>query len=81
MQTKVALAITCCILMCAFVYAAAEQKGAQRLISGLVPLSQAKAPKANYDLNVEVTSDGSVRVIPPMTTNGPAATATSPSAQ
>jgi len=62
------------------VYAAAEQKGAQRLISGLVPASQAKAPKPNYDLNVEVTSDGSVRVIPPMT-NGPAATATSPSAQ
>jgi DNA repair exonuclease SbcCD ATPase subunit len=62
------------------VYAAAEQKGAQRLISGLVAPSQAKAPKPNYDLNVEVTSDGSVRVIPPMT-NGPAATATSPSAQ
>jgi predicted nuclease with TOPRIM domain len=62
------------------VYAAAEQKGAQRLISGLVAPSQAKAPKANYDLNVEVTSDGSVRVIPPLT-NGPAATATSPSAQ
>jgi hypothetical protein len=62
------------------VYAAAEQKGAQRLITGLVPPSQAKAPKPNYDLNVEVTSDGSVRVIPPLT-NGPAATATSPSAQ
>ena len=63
------------------IYAAAEQKGAQRLISGLVAPSQARAPKPNYDLNVEVTSDGSVRVIPPMTTNGPAATATSPSAQ
>ena len=62
------------------VYAAAEQKGAQRLITGLVAPSQAKAPKPNYDLNVEVTSDGSVRVIPPLT-NGPAATATSPSAQ
>jgi|GraSoiStandDraft_16_1057320.scaffolds.fasta_scaffold1165037_1 chromosome segregation ATPase len=62
------------------IYAAAEQKGAQRLITGLVPASQAKAPKPNYDLNVEVTSDGSVRVIPPLT-NGPAATATSPSAQ
>jgi DNA repair exonuclease SbcCD ATPase subunit len=60
------------------VYAAAEQKGAQRLITGLVAPSQAKAPKPNYDLNVEVTSDGSVRVIPPLT-NGPAATATSPS--
>jgi chromosome segregation ATPase len=62
------------------VYAAAEQKGAQRLIQGLVPPSQARAPKPNYDLNVEVTSDGSVRVIPPLT-NSPAGTATSPSAQ
>jgi chromosome segregation ATPase len=62
------------------VYAAAEQKGAQRLMTGLVAPSQARAPKPNYDLNVEVTTDGSVRVIPPLT-NGPAATATSPSAQ
>jgi uncharacterized protein (DUF3084 family) len=62
------------------VYAAAEQKGAQRLIQGLVAPSQARAPKPNYDLNVEVTSDGSVRVIPPLT-NSPAGTATSPSAQ
>ena len=62
------------------VYAAAEQKGAQRLITGLVAPSQAKAPKANYDLNVEVTSDGSVRVIPPLT-NSPAGSATSPPAQ
>jgi chromosome segregation ATPase len=62
------------------VYAAAEQKGAQRLMTGLVAPSQAKAPKPNYDLNVEVTSDGSVRVIPPLT-NGPAASATSPPAQ
>jgi len=62
------------------VYAAAEQKGAQRLIQGLIAPSQARAPKANYDLNVEVTSDGSVRVIPPMT-NSPPANATSPPAQ
>src|SRR5439155_1470785 len=45
-----------------------------------IDATQAKAPKPNYDVNVEVTSDGSVRVIPPLT-NGPAATATSPSAQ
>jgi len=63
------------------IYAAAEQKGAQRLITGLVAPSQAKAAKANYDLNVEVTSDGSVRVIPPLTTNSPAGTATSPPTQ
>jgi chromosome segregation ATPase len=62
------------------VYAAAEQKGAQRLMTGLVAPSQARVPKPNYDLNVEVTTDGSVRVIPPLT-NGPAATATSPSVQ
>jgi hypothetical protein len=62
------------------IYAAAEQKGAQRLIQGLVAPSQARASKPNYDLNVEVTSDGSVRVIPPLT-NSPAGTATSPSAQ
>jgi len=62
------------------VYAAAEQKGAQRLMTGLVAPSQARAQKPNYDLNVEVTSDGSVRVIPPLT-NSPAGSATSPSAQ
>jgi DNA repair exonuclease SbcCD ATPase subunit len=62
------------------IYAAAEQKGAQRLMTGLVAPSQARAAKPNYDLNVEVTSDGSVRVIPPLT-NSPAGTATSPSAQ
>jgi len=62
------------------IYAAAEQKGAQRLITGLVAPSQAKAAKPNYDLNVEVTSDGSVRVIPPLT-NSPAGTATSPPTQ
>jgi uncharacterized protein (DUF3084 family) len=49
-----------------------EQKGAQRLMTGLNPATaQAKAARPNYDLNVEVTSDGSVRVIPPIT-NSPA---------
>jgi chromosome segregation ATPase len=62
------------------IYAAAEQKGAQRLMTGLVPVTQTRASKPNYDLNVEVTTDGSVRVIPPLT-NSPAGTATSPSAQ
>jgi chromosome segregation ATPase len=52
-------------------FAAAEEKGAQRLMQGLNPASQqARAPKPNYDLNVEVTADGSVRVIPPGSTNG-----------
>ncbi len=60
------------------VYAAAEQKGAQRLMTGLVAPSQARAPKPNYDLNVEVTSDGSVRVIPPLTNSTAGATSPSP---
>jgi chromosome segregation ATPase len=54
-------------------FASSEQKGAQKLMQGLTPAqSQAKAAKPNYDLNVEVTADGSVRVIPPAT-NTPAA--------
>ncbi len=48
-------------------FASADQKGAQKLMQGVAaqPL-QAKAPKPAYDLNVEVSSDGSVKVIPPM---------------
>lgn len=47
-----------------------EQKGAQQLMHNLAaPLSKSKT---NYNLNVEVTSDGSVKVIPPLTgTNAP----------
>jgi hypothetical protein len=59
-------------------FASSDQKGAQKLMQGLTPAAtaQAKLAKPNYDLNVEVTSDGSVRVIPPLT-NGPAATPSS----
>jgi chromosome segregation ATPase len=47
--------------------ASADQKGAQQLMKGLnVPQTQAKAQKPTYDLNVEVHSDGSVKVIPPL---------------
>jgi chromosome segregation ATPase len=53
-------------------FASTEQKGAQKLMQGTAAMS-GKAPKPSYDLNVEVTSDGSVRVIPPLT-NRPAAT-------
>lgn len=56
------------------VFARAEQKGAQQLMTGMTPATspQAKAtPKPGYDLNVEVNSDGSVKVIPPLT-NAPA---------
>jgi chromosome segregation ATPase len=59
-------------------FAREEQKGAQKLMQGLsAPQTQAKAPKPSYDLNVEVTADGSVKVIPALT-NSPAA---SPPAQ
>lgn len=51
-------------------FASGEQKGAQKLMQGLsVPKGK---PKPSYDLNVEVTADGSVRVIPPETNGAPA---------
>jgi hypothetical protein len=53
-------------------FASNDQKGAQKLMQGTAP-SSAKAPKRSYDLNVEVSADGSVKVIPPLT-NRPAAT-------
>ncbi len=56
-------------------FASGEQKGAQKLAEGIKPLRLlAMTPKPNYDLNVEVTSDGGVRVIPPPNTNGATAT-------
>jgi chromosome segregation ATPase len=54
-------------------FASSEQKGAQKLMQGIsAPQMQAKASKIPYDLNVEVSADGSVKVIPP----GPASGAT-----
>lgn len=54
-------------------FAADEQKGAQKLMN-LRNNSQPAATNTNaYDLNVEVNSDGSVKVIAPLT-NAPAAT-------
>jgi chromosome segregation ATPase len=50
-------------------FAADEQKGAQKLLQK-GPLASA-ANTNRYDLNVEVNADGSVRVIPPAT-NAPA---------
>ncbi len=56
-------------------FASSDQKGAQKLMQGFgTPQLQAKAAKPTYDLNVEITSDGSVRVIPPLAgTNSPPA--------
>ena len=46
-----------------------EQKGAQQLMQGFKTVSSKPAARPNYDLNVEVSADGSVRVIPPATNN------------
>ncbi len=47
-------------------FASGEQKGAQKLVEGINPLRLlSRAPKPNYDLNVEVGSDGTVKVVPP----------------
>ena len=59
------------------IFANNDQKGAQKLMLGAAaPQRQVQAPKPTYDLNVEVSSDGSVKVIPPLSpgaTNSPAA--------
>lgn len=60
------------------IFARAEEKGGQILMQkGPPPTVTASAapekPKPNYDLNVEVNADGTVRVIPPGT-NSPATT-------
>jgi chromosome segregation ATPase len=53
-------------------FASSDQKGAQKLMQGLpAPQSQTRTNKPSYDLNVEVRSDGSVKIIPPAT-NAPA---------
>jgi chromosome segregation ATPase len=53
------------------VYAQQDQKGAQRLMQNSLSANTKAASTNNYDLNVEVKSDGSVQVIPPIT-NAPA---------
>jgi len=50
------------------VFANSDQKGAQKLMQN-VGASGPKSPRPNYDLNVEVSADGSVRVVPPATNN------------
>jgi chromosome segregation ATPase len=48
-------------------FASTEQKGAQKLMTGLKEPAAPPKPAPQYDLNVEVNSDGSVRVLPPGT--------------
>jgi len=52
-------------------FATSDQKGAAQLLQGANAPSKQPKPPLHYDLNVEVNSDGSVRVIPPPT-NAPA---------
>jgi len=47
-------------------FASTDQRGAQKLMQA-TPMVQVKASKPTYDLNVEVSADGSVKVIPPLT--------------
>ena len=54
------------------VYANTELKGAQRLMQGAAAL-RPPTPATNYNLNVELTSEGGARIIPPAT-NSPAKT-------
>jgi chromosome segregation ATPase len=47
-------------------FASEEQKGAQKLMQGAsAPQYQTKSSKPAYDLNVEISADGSVKVVPP----------------
>jgi chromosome segregation ATPase len=49
-------------------FAAQDEKGAQKLMQG-ANAGPKPPPSTNYDLNVEVKSDGSVQVIAPITNN------------
>jgi len=54
-----------------------DQRGATKLMKGISGNSRTPAaPKPNYDLNVEVGSDGNVRIVQP--TNAPAAGTNAP---
>jgi chromosome segregation ATPase len=52
-------------------FASTDEKGAQKLLTGLKEPAAATKPAGNYDLNVEVSSDGKVRVIPSGTNSPP----------
>lgn len=58
------------------IFARADQKGAEQLMTKSSPATNAVASTTthktgNYDLNVEVNADGTVRVIPPGTNSAP----------
>jgi septal ring factor EnvC (AmiA/AmiB activator) len=53
-----------------------DERGAQKLMQGPAASQAKPAPRPKYDLNVEVSADGSVKVIPPLT--NPAAATNAP---
>jgi chromosome segregation ATPase len=57
-------------------FSSSDEKGASRLMQPAAA-AQPKPPATNYNLNVEVHSDGTVTVVPPAT-NAPAKPATAP---
>jgi chromosome segregation ATPase len=51
-------------------FASSDEKGASRLLRPAAP-ALPSPPATNYDLNVEVRSDGTVKVLPPSTNSPP----------
>jgi chromosome segregation ATPase len=49
------------------IFANSEEKGAQKLMQPGLTVASAKPPTNAYDLNVEIKSDGSVKIIEPLT--------------
>lgn len=48
-------------------FASSDEKGATKLMQSAAPTAAKAPPKTSPDLNVEVHTDGSVKVIPPVT--------------
>lgn len=53
------------------IFAGSEQKGGQRLMNVAERSKSPPPPPPNYDLNVEIRSDGGARVVPPATNAPP----------
>ena len=53
-------------------FATQDEKGAQKLMQSSINGANPAASNENYNLNVEVNADGTVKVIPPATNSAPA---------
>jgi len=63
-------------------FARADQRGAEQLMQKSAATNLPSTGQPTYDLNVEVSADGTVKIIPPLTNTAPAVAATnSPPAQ